>query len=278
LNKVFDHFGIQNALVDAGDLKQLDAAFADNTKALLLESPANPLMSVVDLQAAAGVAHRHGALVIVDNTFMTPYLQKPLNLGADIVIHSATKYLGGHSDLIAGLAVVRDEAIARQLAFIQNATGGILQPFDSFLLIRGIKTLAIRMQRHSENALLVAKHLRSHPASKRVYYPGLKKDPGYEVQSRQALTGGGMVSFDLQDGYDIDTFFSSLKMITLAESLGGVESLACYPVTMTHASIPENIRRSMGITDRLIRLSIGIEHHEDILADLDQALETAGRR
>lgn len=278
LNKVFDHFGIQNALVDAGNLELLDAAFQENTKALLLESPANPLMTVVDLQAAADVAHSHNALVIVDNTFMTPYLQKPLNLGADIVVHSATKYLGGHSDLIAGLAVVKDESLAKQLAFIQNATGGILQPFDSFLLIRGIKTLAIRMQRHSENALRVAKHLQSHPAAVKVYYPGLKEDTGYALQSKQALSGGGMVSFDLQEGYDIETFFSSLKMIALAESLGGVESLACYPVTMTHASIPEDIRRSMGITDRLVRLSIGIEHHEDILADIDQALDLARRR
>jgi cystathionine beta-lyase len=278
LNKVFDQFGIQNALVDAGDLTLLDAAFQENTRALLLESPANPLMTVVDLQAAAGVAHRHNALVIVDNTFMTPCLQKPLKLGADIVVHSATKYLGGHSDLIAGLAVVKDDTLSRRLAFIQNATGGILQPFDSFLLIRGIKTLAIRMQRHSENALLVAQNLKNHPAVKRVYYPGLQEDPGFALQSRQALSGGGMVSFDLQEGYDMEIFFSSLKMIALAESLGGVESLACYPVTMTHASIPEDILMSMGITDRLVRLSIGIEYHEDIWADIDQALKAAGRR
>jgi len=277
LDKVFSHFGIGYAMVEARDERMLESAFDPSVKALLMESPANPLMSVTDIRAASEISHRHGALMIVDNTFMTPYLQKPLKLGADIVVHSATKYLGGHSDLVAGLAVVKDEELSRRLAFVQNATGGILQPFDSFLLIRGIKTLALRMDRHRENALKAAEFLQSHSAVERVYYPGLASDTGYETQRRQASSGGGMVSFDLAEGYDVETFFASLKLIILGESLGGVESLACHPVTMTHSSIPEKMREQMGITFRLIRLSIGIEHIEDILQDIAQAFEESGK-
>ena len=275
LDKVFSHFGIGYTIVDAGDEKALEKSFDPTVKALLLESPANPLMTVTDIRAASEIAHSHGALVIVDNTFMTPYLQKPLLLGADIVLHSATKYLGGHSDLVAGLAVVKDEELGHRLAFLQNATGGILQPFDSFLLIRGIKTLALRMDRQGENALKTAKFLQGHPAVERVYYPGLESDPGYKIQQRQASSGGGMVSFTLSAGYDVESFFSSIKLITLGESLGGVESLACHPATMTHASIPEKVRERMGISNRLIRLSIGIEYIQDILGDITQALEKA---
>ena len=206
---------------------------------------------------------------------MTPYLQKPLKLGADIVLHSATKYLGGHSDVVAGLAVVNSEELAQKLAFIQNSTGGVLGPFDSFLLIRGIKTLAVRMDRHVENAQKAAEFLKNHPAVKKVYYPGLPDAQGYAVNAKQAKNGGVMISFELHGNYDIRVFFESLRLIMLAESLGGVESLVCHPATMTHASIPADIRKQVGITDGLIRLSTGIENIADILADLGQAIEAA---
>jgi cystathionine beta-lyase len=204
---------------------------------------------------------------------MTPYLQRPIEHGADIVLHSATKYLGGHSDLVAGLAVVNDEKLAERLAFIQNSTGGVLQPFDSFLLIRGIKTLGVRLDRHVENAEKIAKYLTENEAVKKVYYPGLPTDEGYEINKKQAKNGGAMISFELYENYDIKKFFKSLKLVALAESLGGVESLVCHPASMTHASIPYEIRQKVGITDGLIRLSPGIEHGEDIIADLDQAIK-----
>lgn len=203
---------------------------------------------------------------------MTPYLQRPIELGADIVIHSATKYLGGHSDLVAGLAVVNSEELAQRLAFIQNSTGGVLAPFDSFLLIRGIKTLGVRMDRHVENARKAAEFLKTHKAVKNVYYPGLPEAQGYEINKKQAKNGGAMISFELYEEYDIEKFFSSLKLIALAESLGGVESLVCHPASMTHASIPYETRQKVGITDGLIRLSIGIENINDILYDLDNAI------
>ena len=202
-----------------------------------------------------------------------PYLQRPLNLGADIVIHSATKYLGGHSDLVAGLVVVKDSTLAKRLAFIQNSTGGILGPFDSFLLIRGIKTLGVRMDRHVSNAEKAAEYLKNNKAVKNVYYPELPNAQGYEINKRQAKNGGAMISFELYPNYDIKKFFSSLKLVALAESLGGVESLVCHPASMTHASIPYEIRHKVGITDGLIRLSIGIENIDDILADISQAIK-----
>lgn len=257
----------------------LESRITADVKAILVESPANPLLTITDLSAMADIARRHGILLIVDNTFMTPYLQRPLELGADIVIHSATKYLGGHSDVIAGLVVVRDEELAQRLAFIQNATGGVLGPFDSFLLIRGIKMLAVRMDRHVENAEKAAACLQAHPAVKRIYYPGLPDAQGYEINQRQAKNGGAMMSFELEEGYDIRRFFSSLRLIALAESLGGVESLVCHPATMTHASIPCEVRQKEGITDSLIRLSIGIESIDDLIADLEQAIAaSAGER
>ena len=203
---------------------------------------------------------------------MTPYLQRPIELGADIVIHSATKYLGGHSDLVAGLVVVQDDTLAERIAFLQNATGGVSGPFDSFLLIRGIKTLGVRMDRHVENAEKAAEFLRNHPAVKRVYYPGFKDAQGYEIIQRQAKNGGAMISFELRDGYNIRTFFKSLRLIALAESLGGVESLVCHPASMTHASIPKEVRDQVGITEGLIRLSIGIENINDLLDDLNRAI------
>ncbi len=273
MDKVFRNFGITFSLADTTNPGAFEAAFTPATKAILIESPANPLLTVTDIAAAADIAHRHGATVIVDNTFMTPYLQRPLTLGADIVLHSATKYLGGHSDLVAGLVAVRDASLAERLAFIQNSTGGVLAPFDSFLLIRGIRTLAVRMDRHTRNAEKIARHLAAHPAVKKVYYPGLESAPGYEVQRRQAKNGGAMVSFELAPERDIRKFFPALRVVTLAESLGGVESLVCHPATMTHAAIPKETREAIGITDGLIRLSVGIEDADDLIADLDAAIE-----
>lgn len=275
LDKVFKAFGLDYALADTEDAAALEAALGSDVKAILVESPANPLLTVTDLAAVASVARRHGVLMIVDNTFMTPYLQKPLALGADIVVHSATKYLGGHSDLVAGLAVTNRPEFAARLAFIQNATGGILGPFDSFLLVRGIKTLGVRMDRHVANAETLAARIATHPGVSRVWYPGLADFPGHDVQMRQARNGGAMISFELADGKDHRAFFRALRLVTLAESLGGVESLVCHPASMTHASIPKETREKVGITDRLIRLSVGIEAVEDIWADLEHAIEKA---
>lgn len=273
LDKVFNHFGITYTISDTTDLTAFERDITPDVKAVMIESPANPLMTVTDIKAVADISHKHGLLVIVDNTFMTPYLQKPLDLGADIVVHSATKYLGGHSDVVAGLAVVSTKELAEKLAFIQNSTGGVLPPFDSFLLIRGIKTLGVRMDRHVQNAEKAAEFLKNSSAVKNVYYPGLEGAQGYEINKKQAKNGGVMISFELKDNYDINVFFESLKLIMLAESLGGVESLVCHPSTMTHASIPADIRQKVGITDGLIRLSTGIENIDDIIADLSKAIE-----
>ena len=273
LDKVFNHFGIGYSIEDTTDLPSLDKKITPDVKAIYIETPANPLMTITDLKAVSDLAHNHGILSIVDNTFMTPYLQRPIEFGADIVIHSATKYLGGHGDLVAGLAVVNDTSLAERLAFIQNSTGGVLQPFDSFLLIRGIKTLGVRMDRHVENAEKIARYLTESDAVKRVYYPGLPSDDGYETNKKQAKNGGAMISFELHENYDIKKFFKSLKLIALAESLGGAESLICHPSSMTHASVPYEIRRKVGITEGLIRISSGIEHWEDIIVDLDGAIQ-----
>lgn len=275
LDQIFRHFGFAYTIADTTDLKALEAAITPDVKAVLVESPANPLLTVTDLAAAAEIAHRHDALLIVDNTFMTPYLQRPLELGADIVLHSATKYLGGHSDVIAGLAVVKTKELAERLHFIQNATGGILQPFDSYLLIRSIKTLGVRMDRHVENAEALARLLRDHEAVKTVYYPGLPDAQGFDINRQQAKNGGAMISFELNEGYDIRKFFQNLHLIALAESLGGVESLVCHPASMTHASIPREIRQKVGITDGLIRLSVGIENLRDLIQDLRMSMEGA---
>ncbi|MGN0908086.1 MAG: trans-sulfuration enzyme family protein [Succinivibrio sp.] len=273
LDKVFSHFGITYENVDTSDPQAVERAITPEVKALFVESPANPLLTVTDLEQAAAIAHRHGLLAITDNTFMTPYLQRPLDFGFDIVVHSATKYLGGHSDLVAGLVVTRGKDLGDRIAFIQNSTGGVLGPFDSFLLIRGIKTLSVRLDRHVENAEKIASFLKASPDIARIYYPGLKDFPGYDVNRKQARNGGAMMSFELTPSHDIRKFFASLGLIALAESLGGVESLVCHPATMTHAAIPREIRQKVGITDTLIRLSTGIEDADDLIADLKQAIE-----
>lgn len=273
LDKVFTHFNINYKIIDTRDLDALRAAITQEVKAVLIESPANPLLNVTPLAQVANLCKEKGILSIVDNTFMTPYLQKPLELGIDIVVHSATKYLGGHSDLIAGLVVVNDEELAQRIGFLQNSIGGVLAPFDSFLLIRGIKTLGLRMQRHCENALFLANALSEHSAVKKVYYPGLQDDEGYEIQNSQARGAGGMISFELKENYDYRIFFKSTRIIALAESLGGVESLLCHPASMTHASIPKDIRENLGISEQLIRLSVGIEYAQDLLDDIKQAIK-----
>ncbi|MDI6619684.1 MAG: aminotransferase class I/II-fold pyridoxal phosphate-dependent enzyme [Clostridiales bacterium] len=275
LNQVFNNFRFNFDIVDTSDEESIISKIDDSVKAIFIETPTNPLMTITDIAKVSKLAKKHGMLTIVDNTFMTPYLQKPIKFGADIVIHSATKYLGGHSDLVAGLAVANNEDIARRLYFIQNATGGILGPFDSWLLIRGIKTLSVRMDRHIENARYIAENLKNIRGIDKLYYPGLKEHPGYELHKRQARGPGAIISFTLEEGYDIKKFFDNLKIITLGESLGGVESLACHPATMTHASIPFDVRQKVGITDNLVRLSVGIENASDLLEDIKNAISNA---
>ena len=274
LNQVFSNFNIKHEIVD--DFDKLDKQIKDDVKAVFIETPTNPLLDVIDIKKVSSIAKSKGILTIVDNTFMSPYLQNPLLLGADIVVHSATKYLGGHSDLVAGLAIVKDEELGEKLHFIQNATGGILQPFDSFLLIRGIKTLSVRMDRHEENARFIADKLSRSTNIKKVYYTGLKNHPGHEIQKSQASGFGGVISFVLNDNLNFKRFVEGLELITFGESLGGVESLTCHPASMTHATLPKELRERIGITDNLIRISVGIEDKEDILEDIQKALILAG--
>jgi cystathionine beta-lyase len=277
LDKVFSSYNMKYELVDTSDIGEVEKSISEDVKAIFIETPTNPLMTITDIGKIAETAKRNGLLTIVDNTFMTPYLQRPIEHGADIVVHSATKYLGGHSDLIAGLAVVNSQELTERLHFIQNSTGGVLNPFDSFLLIRGIKTLSVRMDRHNENARYIAEFLKNHPGVEKVYYPGFAEHIGYEVQGKQADGAGGMISFVLKESFDINGFFKALKVVTLAESLGGVESLISHPASMTHASIPSEIRQKVGIVDNLIRLSVGIENKQDLTEDIDNALKEARR-
>ena len=276
LDNVFDNFGITYTIVNTSNLDEVEAELkgenADEIKAVYIESPANPLLTVTDIEKVSELAKIYNKKVIVDNTFLTPYLQRPLSLGADIVAHSGTKDLGGHSDTVSGFVVVNDKEIADRLYYLQNAIGGVLGPWDSYLMIRGIKTLAVRMDRHVANAKKIAEWLEKSGYVEKVYYPGLESDPGYEVQKKQADGPGAMISFTLKKQYDYKKFFKSLKLVTLAESLGGVESLVCHPASMTHAAIPKDIREAVGITDELIRLSVGIEDADDIIADLEQAI------
>ena len=268
IDKIFSNFGIGYEIID--DFTNIEEKIDKSVKAIYIETPTNPLLDVIDIKIASDKAKKYNLLTIVDNTFMTPYFQNPLNLGADIVIHSATKYLGGHSDLVAGLV------LGEKIHFIQNSTGGILQPFDSFLLIRGIKTLSVRMDRHELNANFIAEKLGDLEGIDNVYYPGLKTHIGHEIQKKQASGFGGIISFTLNKKYNYEKFFNSLELITFGESLGGVESLACHPASMTHAAMPLELRERIGITDRLIRISVGIEDKEDILEDIQQALVKAG--
>jgi cystathionine beta-lyase/cystathionine gamma-synthase len=242
---------------------------------VFVETPTNPIMSVTDLQAVSEMAHAHGAKVVCDNTFMSPYLQQPINFGVDIVVHSTTKYLNGHSDSVGGFVALNDETDANWIQFIQNSVGAILSPFDSFLVLRGTKTLAVRMDKHDENGRAVANFLAEHPQVQKVYYPGLSSHPQHELAKRQQKGFGGMVSFETGSLENAKKVLENVKICTLAESLGGVESLISHPATMTHASVPPEKREKLGITDGLVRVSVGIEDIEDILEDLDQALGSA---
>ncbi|WP_417784866.1 cystathionine gamma-synthase [Tenacibaculum sp.] len=273
---MFEKYGLKFRYVDMNEVGNVAKAISDKTKLIWLETPTNPLMKIADIEeiTKAVKAKNTDILVAVDNTFATPYLQRPLDLGVDIVMHSATKYLGGHSDLVMGALMVKDAKLAEKLHFIQFAAGAIAGPMDSFLALRGIKTLHLRMQRHCENGKAVVECLSAHPKVGEVYYPGLESHPNHEIAKKQMNDFGGMVSFRLKDQSKQAalTFLENTKIFTLAESLGGVESLVSHPVTMTHASIPEEERLKIGITDSLIRLSVGVEDIDDLLADLEQAL------
>jgi cystathionine gamma-lyase/homocysteine desulfhydrase len=272
MTKVLNRFGISATFVDSSDVSKVEEAIEENTKAIFLESPTNPLLKVTDIEAVTKLAREKGLLTIVDNTFMTPYFQQPITQGADIVLHSATKYIGGHSDVVAGLVVVATEKLAEDLHFIQNSVGAILGPQDSWLLIRGIKTLGLRMEEHNVNAQKIAEFLDGHEAVGKVYYPGLKTHPGRELMTRQATGFGGMISFDVGSEQNADELLAKLRYFTLAESLGAVESLISIPARMTHASIPRERRLQLGITDGHVRISVGIEDVEDLLEDLAKAL------
>lgn len=272
-DRILTRYGILFDTVDMRDLEAVQAAIRPHTRLLFTETPTNPLMTISDIAALAEIAHAHKALLAVDNTFASPYFQRPLMLGADIVAHSATKYLGGHSDLVHGVVVVRSPELAEKLHFIQNAVGAVPSPFDCWLLLRSVKTLALRMEQHQRNAMAIAQLCAEHPAVVRVYYPGLPSHPQHELARRQMSGFSGMVSIDLGSRDKAERFIAALQVITLAESLGGVESLVCHPETMTHTSIPEEQRRARGITDGLVRLSVGIEDTEDLIADVCHALD-----
>lgn len=272
--QVFGPWGLKSRYIDMTDATKVDAAIGPDTRMLWIESPTNPMLNIIDIEAIAAVARKRGILTVVDNTFATPYLQNPLDLGADIVLHSATKYLGGHSDAIHGCLIVKDAQLAQRLHYIQNASGAVPGPQDCFLILRGIKTLHLRMQRACENAEVVARYLAEHPAVSRVFWPGFEDHPGHAIAKRQMRMFGGIVSFDLKNNTEAAarTVLSSTHLFSLAESLGGVESLIDHPATMTHGSIPREERLKVGLTDTLMRLSVGIEDVEDLVEDLRQAL------
>lgn len=272
-DKVLTKNSLEYTIIDTSDLTQIENAIQPNTKALYLESPSNPLLKITDLEKSAEIAKKHHLLTIVDNTFATPYFQKPLDLGADIVLHSGTKYLGGHSDVVAGLVTTNNEELADSIAFYQNAIGGVLGPQDSWLLQRGIKTLGVRMEEHQKNAFRVAEFLANHPKVEKVYYPGLATHPNHTLAQAQMSGFSGMVSFTLKQDEEAIPFVEALQLFILGESLGGVESLVEIPSVMTHVSVPKEKREAAGIKDGLIRLSVGIEYGEDLLDDLTQAFE-----
>lgn len=272
--KIFEDFGIRFHFVNMSNVDNVEAAINKNTRMVWVETPTNPMMNVIDIKAVSVLCKSNDVLLAVDNTFASPYIQQPLNLGADIVMHSATKYLAGHSDVILGSLVTNDKSLAERLGFIQNASGAVPGPMDSFLTLRGIKTLHVRMQRHCENAAEIAHYLKTHPKIEKVYWPGFEDHPNHHIAKAQMSDFGGMLSF-VTKGASYESaiqIVEKLKLFTLAESLGGVESLAGHPASMTHASIPKEIREQSGVVDALIRLSVGIEDVRDLIADLDQAI------
>lgn len=269
---VLKQYGLNFTFIDTSDLAIVERSFTDRTRLVFLESPTNPVLRVTDIRAVVGLAHARGARVCVDNTFMSPYLQNPLELGADLVAHSTTKYLNGHSDMVGGVVVLNDDATAQKLRFLQNAVGAVPGPMDCWLALRGTKTLAVRMKQHEENARALASFLAGHPRLQKVNYPGLPDHPHHELAKRQARGFGAIISFDLGSRERADQVLRAVKLFTLAESLGGVESLISHPATMTHGSVPDADKAKLGVTPGLVRLSVGIEDVEDLQADLDQAL------
>jgi cystathionine gamma-lyase len=273
-DKVLKHYGLEFTYVDMTDIKKTEAAFRPNTKLVWVETPTNPLLKIVDIAAIAQLARKRGARSVVDNTFMSPYFQRPLELGADVVLHSGTKYLNGHSDVVCGFLVTNDKELSEKLYFLQNASGAVLGPMDSFLVLRGLKTLHVRMERHAQSAQALAEWLEKHPKVERVIYPGLKSHPQYEIGKKQTSGFGGMITFFIKgDLAACRRFLENCKLFTLAESLGGVESLVDHPAIMTHASIPVETRAQLGISDNLVRLSVGIEDLDDLRGDLEYALK-----
>ena len=272
-DKIVKNYGVEFTYVDTSNLGDLERAIRPNTRMVFVETPTNPLMVITDVRAVCDLAHRHNCRVVVDNTFMSPYFQRPLALGADIVVHSTTKYLNGHSDSVGGVAVLKREDDAARLQFIQNAAGAILSPFDSWLVLRGIKTLAVRMEAHNANGLAIAKYLAGRKDVHRVYYPGLANHTGHNLAKKQMSGFGGMIAFDLGSLDRAKRFLEAVKLCSFGESLGGVETLISHPATMTHASVPPEERARMGITDGLVRISVGIEDVEDLIEDLQQAFE-----
>jgi len=271
-HQVLERYGLEFSWVDASDPAHLEAALRPTTRMVYVETPTNPLMEVADIAAAAAIAHRHGAVLVVDNTFLSPYFQRPLELGADVVVHSTTKFLNGHSDSIGGVLVAAAAEHGEWFAFVQKSAGAVLSPFDSFLVLRGIKTLAVRMDRHETNTRRVVEFLTGHPKVRSVLYPGLAGHPGHAVQTRQASGFGALVSFDL-GGYEAaKTMLDRLRVMSLAESLGGVETLISHPATMTHASVPREMRDALGLSEGMVRISVGLEDADDLVSDLEQSL------
>ena len=272
-SRILANYGIEFSFVDTSDAANVEAALKENTRMVYVETPTNPVMMVTDLQAVADIAHKHGARVVCDNTFLSPYLQRPLEFGVDIVLHSTTKYLNGHSDGVGGIVVLNNEQDAEWLKFVQNSVGSILAPFDSWLVLRGTKTLALRMEQHDKSGRAVAAFLEEHPKVLKLYYPGSLSHKQHELAKRQQRGFGGMISFDVGSLENARKVLEGVRVLTLAESLGAVESLISHPATMTHASVAPETRNRLGITDGLVRISVGLEDTEDIIADLDQALE-----
>lgn len=272
-SRVLEKFGLEFTYVDTSNVDNVRGALESNTRVVFLETPTNPMMTVTDLAACADVAHERGALVVVDNTFCSPWLQKPIELGADIVVHSTTKFLNGHSDSVGGAVISNSDEIGEQIGFLQNAVGAILSPFDSWLVLRGVKTLAVRMKRHEENGMAMASYLANHAKVQKIYYPGLPDHPQHELAKRQMNGFGSMISFELGSKENAKKFLDRVRLCSLAESLGGVETLISHPETMTHASVPLETRTRLGITPGLVRISVGIEDIEDLIADLENAFD-----
>lgn len=272
-SRVLEKYGIQFTYVDTSNVDAVRGAIQSNTKYVFLETPTNPMMTITDIAACADVAHKAGALVIVDNTFSSPYLQKPIELGADIVVHSTTKFINGHSDSVGGAVISNTDELGEKIGFLQNAVGAILSPFDSWLVLRGVKTLAVRMKRHEENGVAMASYLAHHAKVKKVYYPGLPDHPQHDLAKRQMNGFGSMISFELGSFDNAKKFLDRVRLCSLAESLGGVETLISHPISMTHGSVPDEMRKRLGITPGLVRISVGIEDIEDLIADLDNAFD-----